>query len=424
MASPTTPIDGHKSEPNTAKYVAMPTSAPRMKDVMENGSPRLADAEHHYYEPDDCFTRHLESAYADRAVRVVEQNGERRWMFGDHPLSKAAFARDRVLPPGASGERRPGQPFPPEVDAHDPAFTSRADRLRLMDAQDTDIALVLPSMAYHVEHDLRGDPEAGTAAFRAFNRWVEEDWGYAHEGRIFGVPYIPLLDVPAACSELERVLANGARAVEIKSGPVGRRSPAHPDLDPFWARIDEADVPVVMHLDNGGYTELFSTAWGERANPDERHVTPFQWATCYGSRPFQDSLAQMILWNLFGRFPRVRLVSLSCGCDWIPAIRRLDAFADPTFPYEHDDATWWPGGHLDRKPSELLRSHVSIAPFVYEDVAGLCELMGTSQVLMASDYPHPEGFDDARKFRALVQAMPDDAQAAVLHDNLARLLAV
>ena len=30
----------------------------------------IIDADHHYYEPDDCFTRHIESAYADRAVNI------------------------------------------------------------------------------------------------------------------------------------------------------------------------------------------------------------------------------------------------------------------------------------------------------------------------------------------------------------------
>ena len=31
---------------------------------------RLIDSDMHYYEPDDCFTRHLESRYADRALTV------------------------------------------------------------------------------------------------------------------------------------------------------------------------------------------------------------------------------------------------------------------------------------------------------------------------------------------------------------------
>jgi predicted TIM-barrel fold metal-dependent hydrolase len=390
---------------------------------MSDSQTRLADAEHHYYEPDDCFSRHLEASFANSALHVVvNSDGERRWLFGDRPMSKASFARDRVLPAGAYGERKKGEPFPPEVDAHSEAFTSRAKRIALMDEQETDVALMLPSMTIHVEHDLRRDVPAAYANLRSFNRWVEEEWGYAFQNRIFGVPYISLLDVDEAVREFERVLALGARTVMIKSGPVNGKSPGHHDFDPFWSRLDEARIPLVMHLDNGGYTEFFSAAWGENPNPDERHVTPFQWATCFGSRPFQDTLAQLILWNLFGRFANIRLLSMSSGCDWVGSIMRLDSFADPTFPYAHDDATWWPGGVLDMMPSDVLRTKVFIAPFVYEDVPQLAQTVGFTQVLMASDYPHPEGFADARSFRRLVAPLPDDQQRAILHDNLAGLL--
>lgn len=36
---------------------------------------RIFDADSHYYEPDDCSTRHIEDRYADRAVRVVRCKG-------------------------------------------------------------------------------------------------------------------------------------------------------------------------------------------------------------------------------------------------------------------------------------------------------------------------------------------------------------
>ena len=31
---------------------------------------RIVDADNHYYEPDDCFTRHMEQAYAHKAVNI------------------------------------------------------------------------------------------------------------------------------------------------------------------------------------------------------------------------------------------------------------------------------------------------------------------------------------------------------------------
>ncbi len=121
----------------------------------------MMDAEQHFYEPDDCFTRHLEAKYRNRALHVTTNTvGERCWVFGERPMSKAHYARDTVLPPGAYGERIPGAGFPAEIPADQPLFSDRAQRLKLMSDQSVDAALMLPSMTIHVEHDMRVDVDA------------------------------------------------------------------------------------------------------------------------------------------------------------------------------------------------------------------------------------------------------------------------
>ncbi len=57
-----------------------------------------------------------------------------------------------------------------------------------------------------MEEALAHDPAALVAAFGAFNRWLEDDWGYAYRERIFAAPMITLVDVDAAVAELARVL--------------------------------------------------------------------------------------------------------------------------------------------------------------------------------------------------------------------------
>ena len=72
----------------------------------------IIDADHHYYEPDDCFTRHMESAYADRAVNIRRGEaqfgrvyiGDERMRFfsiipGDHtgvPGALQAYLKDHA----------------------------------------------------------------------------------------------------------------------------------------------------------------------------------------------------------------------------------------------------------------------------------------------------------------------------------------
>ena len=79
-----------------------------------------------------------------------------------------------------------------------------------------------------MEEALAADPPALVAAFTAFNRWLEDDWGYAYQERIFAAPMITLVDVEAAVAELSRVLEADARIVCIKGGPA--HSPIGLDL--------------------------------------------------------------------------------------------------------------------------------------------------------------------------------------------------
>ena len=61
----------------------------------------IVDLDQHYYEPDDCCTRHIESKYADRAVRIREdEDGRRSWYAGDRPLTFDRRPLDYVLEPG------------------------------------------------------------------------------------------------------------------------------------------------------------------------------------------------------------------------------------------------------------------------------------------------------------------------------------
>ncbi len=60
------------------------------------------DSDNHLCEPDDCFTRHIESKYADRALHIRrDASGKRRWYCGGQPIVFLPEAIDRTLQPGA-----------------------------------------------------------------------------------------------------------------------------------------------------------------------------------------------------------------------------------------------------------------------------------------------------------------------------------
>ena len=78
---------------------------------------------------------------------------------------------------------------------------------------------MLPSFGVAFEDDIHDDREALLANMRAFNRYIEDDWGYAYQNRIFALPLITLVDREWAIAELERVAALGARGFILRPGP-------------------------------------------------------------------------------------------------------------------------------------------------------------------------------------------------------------
>lgn len=405
----------------------------RLVAISEPGTGRLGtslaygvvDADNHYYEPYDAFTRHLDPKFGDYAVNIRHDgDGLGRVYIGDQRLAFMSVTQtDHVAAPGSlqkffKGEASRSELELPVIHPRDhPALMQRDARLQLMDEQGLDATILLPSLGVCVEHELHHDVEATYANLVAFNRWLEEDWGYSYQGRVFAVPLLSLLDVDRAVAELDRVLGQGARLVHLKPGPVYGRSPADPCFDPFWARVSEAGVPVLFHLSDSGYNEFFSAQWGENPRPSFHKQSAFQLTTCWMSRPISDTMAALVLHNLFGRFPELRVLSVENGSRWVaPLLKVMDKAADSA------KTGHWLGGPLSDKPSEVFRQHVYVCPFYEENVPALVDLMGSKRVLFGSDYPHPEGLATPLDFVAPLGSLDDDTLKAIMRDNTAELL--
>jgi len=381
------------------------------------------DADNHYYETRDAFSRHIEARFASRTLRVErDADGEDHIVLDGRPYVFSPPKFDKTNPPGSllanlHDPNRGDYASTFSAEAMLPAYRDRDARLALMDAQGIGAAVLLPSLAVCIEHPIRHDPELTDAVLRAFNRWVEEDWGYAYQQRIFAVPLLSLLDVDLACVELERVLAGGARMVHLKAGPVDGRSPADPHFDAFWARIDEAGIPVVFHIGDAGYSELFGAAWGEDPNPSVRTQSAFQWAFLHGDAPLMHTLGALTYHNLFGRFPNVRIVSIENGSDWVSyLLRQLDKKKGMGRQGP------WPGGYFRGRPSEVLKQHLYLTPYPEDDVTALIEVAGVDHVLFGSDHPHPEGLAEPNDFVNLLAGLDDGSVRRVMRDNVAGLL--
>src|SRR5215468_4094981 len=356
---------------------------------------RIFDADTHYYEPDDCFTRHIESRFKQRTVWIDRSgSGAGRMYVGTERCHFFSVgAGDSIGPPGImkaflrGQSEEGGSPSLSPINALAvPEFIDRGARLATMDAQDVEACLILPTTGVGVETQLRETPEVLYPSLRAFNRWLEEDWGFGADGRIYGAPLVSLFDLDACLAELDRLVAAGARFAILTAGPVAGRSPADPYFDPFWARCQEAGLNVVYHIGRTPFSEMYNPPWGLRPHPPSHRHSLMEWALSFTERPIVDTITALVADNLFGRFPRLRILSIEYGSTWVaPLVRKLDHLARL---YSKD---MWRFGVPPLKPSETIRQNIWVAPFFEDDIGVLAQAIGTVHILGGSDYPHPEG---------------------------------
>jgi predicted TIM-barrel fold metal-dependent hydrolase len=349
------------------------------------------DADNHYYEALDAFTRHVERRLRKRAMMWAELDGKLRLLVGgkvNYFIPNPTF--DPVARPGCldayyrgrNPEGRTVAELFGELEPIRPAYRDREARLALMDAQRIEKVFLFPTLGVGMEESLKGDPEALVGAFRAFNRWLDEDWGFRYRDRLFAAPMITLVDVDAAVAELEWALSRDARLVVLRAAPVpapGRsRSLGDPVHDPFWARANEAGLTVAFHGGDHGYGK-YAEDWGEGGEFRSFKATPLR-ALVMGDRAPFDTFACLVCHGVFRRFPNLRAASIEMGSDWVRLLLRRMALLYRQMPYAFPE-----------DPVETFKRHVWVSPFHEEDVKGLGDLLGADHLLMGSDFPHAEG---------------------------------
>lgn len=386
---------------------------------------QIIDMDAHYYEPRDCFSAYIDPSKRHLAITAaVDDDGEEVVLMGDRgPAAGKAvhFMADTVTKPGGLKEMfRAGDSAAVErvkvpLDA---TMTDRSARVALLDEVGVHTQVLYPTTACLVWAELGDDAELIGANFTAFNRWLDETWGFSRDdGRLYAAPLVSLVDPEAAAASVEWALERGARAFCVPPVPPHGRHPADPAFDPMWARIEEAGALVVLHVGESGYVEQNSARWGEDPTAPPFMRTTFQWINFYNDTPIREMISAMIFGNLFGRFPDLKVASIENGSMWVPYLlrlmdkkRNLGALGP------------WIGGRLELKPSEYFRRNVWVAPFPEEDWHEMIDYLGADRVLFGSDYPHAEGLASPADWHEMLDGAKPDAIEKVLGGNAAHLL--
>ena len=375
------------------------------------------DSDQHYYEPTDCFSRYIAKKHEAKAIHVTEgKDGKTDIWIGEKPFTFLQWRFDKYPRAGSLKQMLKLMETPDYenqiMEDVRPEFLTREPRLKLMDQQGIESCLMFPTLAVCVEHFMTDDPEQMYLNFHSFNRWLKEDWGFGQDGRILAAPLLSLLDLDRAVEELDWLLAEGAKVISMRPGPAFGRSPADPYFDPIWSRLNEAKVPVAYHVGESGYNVMMSVHWGETANPSSHRQSAFQWTNFYCDRPIMDTVSALTFHNLFGRFPNVNIISVENGSVWVEYIMKA---MDKMGGMGRNGP--WIGGRVRGKPSKLLKQHLYVSPFYEDDVEGLVDLLGTTQVVFGSDFPHAEGLADPLSFREEISNRTRGEVRQIMRDN-------
>jgi predicted TIM-barrel fold metal-dependent hydrolase len=256
---------------------------------------------------------------------------------------------------------------------------------------------------------------AGSAAHnRAVVDFCEKD------PRLLPVGFVPLADPERAVTVLRDALAIGCAAIHVPSTAAGDRSPTHPDLDPFWAMLDEADVPFVLHVGGGG--RLLDRAFHNNGMPVTDHLGGGENIRSKDFLAISQSpslfLGVLILDGLFDRFPNLRGGVIEEGAAWVVSwMRQLD-FAQRAFRRTETPLT-----KLAHTPSDYVRRHLKFTPFPGEPVGWMIEQAGTELFMFSTDFPHPEGGRDPKaKFDEALVGVDEPTLDRFYFANMAELV--
>ena len=252
------------------------------------------------------------------------------------------------------------------------------------------------------------EPEYEAAVARGYNRWVGE-FCNAQRGQFYAVAIVPHWDPDLAAAEISRVGKEDWCVGVTTCLTMPDKLPDHPYFDPIYRASEEHDLAICVH--SGTDRPPYAPARSELSdNYFLLHMTGHPWQQ-------MRAMAAIIGGGIYERYPTLRFAHLESGCGWLPYwMERMDSHAEKlahTVPY------------LKAKPSEHVTGGRCFVSFESEEalLPAAAALMGDTQLLYASDYPHYDADWEALDKITARDDITDEQKRLFLGENARRLFA-
>jgi uncharacterized protein len=343
----------------------------------------VVDADSHWCEHPELFTRLAPAKYKDRVPHVEEVDGERKWVFDGHVMGR--FSAGGVI--ARDGSKAPADEAlnhwtieQIHVGAYDPDV-----RIGVLDECGIDAQIIFPSTIGLGGQDLGlvDDEALCRMAVEIYNDGMAEIQADSGD-RLLPLPLMPAWSVDACVAEAKRVAALGARGVNMTSDPQDLGAPdlANHAWDPLWEACTELQLPVHFHIGASVTGMTFYGKYPWDSHPDNTKLAIGGTLLFIGNARV---VTNLILSGMFDRHPDLKMVSVESGVGWVPFILE-------TLDYEMAENAPRELAQLKKMPSEYFRSNL-YATFWFEKnrnkLPDLIEAVGEDNILFETDFPHP-----------------------------------
>jgi len=221
----------------------------------------------------------------------------------------------------------------------------------------------------------------------------------AYPDRIRWFASLPWEYPDAALEELERALDIGAVGV-FATAHIGERDLIDPLFSTVWQKIDERELPVLLHPTAPYGSKQVNFAKERILMP----VAGFMYDTTL-------AVSRMVLNGFFERYTKLKLIA-SHGGGYLPFIRgRIDVF------FNEETLVKMP---LTMKPSEYLEERIYYDAIVYDKGALdlVMQVADPEKVMFGTDQPMP---NDVPKLKGIIGSRSSNERDDILSRNAQRI---
>jgi uncharacterized protein len=359
----------------------------------------IISADSHVLEPGDLWTNALGHRYGEKVPHVVERFEGHDGMFFYLGREGEAARADELVNATTDDERltklvRAGS---------DPAF-----RLDLIKADGVTAEVLNPTWGLWVPRI--PDGEIRRACAEVFNDWIA-DFCSQDPKRLIGVGIVPIDDVAWAAKEARRILGRGLRGIMVPVEPIEGAPPYRSAVyDPFWSIVEEARVPLTLHIVTGRVRDPFTYHGAV-----DRGEVPRSFINLFGeAAPVLAN--EFIFGGIFDRFPRLRVFLSEYDASWVPI-----------FKYRVDRIETFPGLPALKKRARAYVDENVFAGIINDPLAAKLRYeIGIDRIMWGSDFPHPPSPYPRTKQRIgeILNGVPQGEREAIVAGNVSRLYGI